>query len=896
MKTIRQLLRITERTAKCLEKMPAKSKMDFEKEAESLLSDYLDELVAVRENCLPLLQFNYDNLQDTGIIELVNQIRHNVKNKTFVELLPDSRFTHDEFGPFVIETPAVMTWQGGDSGQNFVITYDNATEEKGRKRLNQLVTDMLLSLPGKSIKLHFVDLTYSAQGIFLTQHLDNNIYGKLISSHSEWEPVENEMRAKMARSIEEYGDVVAYNKECKRIVVPYDVIVILNYRKSISYLQDLKPIFENGRKGGIYFVLMNNSDHQINDFANGSLLTDNLFYQEIDVREIGTPDKKAFIKYTPLLDNKTIEDFIFKYINEEAIKEESIDAEIDYEGMLAEDYRRIDASASIPVGFTPDGKIVDFNLDTISDVHYFILGQSGTGKSVFLHNIILGGMARYSPLELEFYLMDFKIGGVEFNRYKGEKHVKALLVDNSDAQITLEILREIAARMKERGKLLRKQGVSNIVEYNKLNPPERMPRIVFVADECHVMFPTSANRKNVRINNEISDIMTKIAKEGRSQGVHLILATQTLAESEIPREILNNITDFFLLKCAPSDSERLVSGSSETTGKLKTGQVLHHGDADDVFKSNYVPTPEAIRIIGEINLKTKSFTNTQFYFVGSQIFKLDERVKESIIGKGPMMVLGRSIDTKMSVVKVPLKNEYADNMILFGINDEEQVSRTTMSALRSLITTTDGLAYRIIVINCLSEGNHSTTSVLNDLSKEGKIEMISPRKAGVTFRDLADSIKNEQAEPTTLFILGQERFRELRMDSAIETDKSALKEGEEDSSFGFDMTFGSKQDDCFDSYRKALSYILNNGAEQGVHVILQIDKPKQLLFDDNLNHNDFYKMFRHLIILRCDNSINNNLSISDDFDFENLSSDTERLRAIYYNDSNNTCCLFSPFV
>ena len=37
------------------------------------------------------------------------------------------------------------------------------------------------------------------------------------------------------------------------------------------------------------------------------------------------------------------------------------------------------------------------------------------------------------------YLMDFK--GVEFNRYKGAKHTKAVLVDNSDAQMTLEVLR-----------------------------------------------------------------------------------------------------------------------------------------------------------------------------------------------------------------------------------------------------------------------------------------------------------------------------------------------------------------------------------------------------------------------------------------------------------------------
>ena len=892
MKTVRHILEITERMAKCLERIPINSFGNSGEDAESLLSDFSFEYELVRDKYLPLLQFNISNE------EIMGKICHNVRNKTHVELLPDGRFTHDELGQFVVETPSVMTWQTGCSGSNFVITYDNASEEKGRKRLNQLVTDMLLSLPGKSIKLHFVDLTYSAQGVFLTKRLDNSIYGKLISSRSEWESLENEMRAKMARSIEEYGDVVSYNKECKRIVVPYDVVVILDYRKSLSYLQDLKPIFENGRKGGIYFVLMNNSDHTITDLANGSLLTDKLFYQETDVREIGTPDKKAFIRYTPLLENMTIEDSIFKYINEEALKEDSIDAEIDYEEMISEDFQIIGDSASVPVGFTPDGRIVNFNLDTISDVHNFILGQSGTGKSVFLHNIILGGMARYSPLELQFYLMDFKIGGVEFNRYKGEKHVKALLVDNSDAQITLEILREIANRMKERGKLLRKCGVSNIVEYNKLNPSERMPRIVFVADECHVMFPSSDDRKNLRINTEIAGIMTKIAKEGRSQGVYLILATQTLAQSEIPREILNNISDFFLLRCAPTDSEILVSGSSDITGKLKTGQVLHHEETDDeVFKSNYLPTNEAVRIIGEINKKAENFPGEQFYFVGSQIFKLDDNVKKSIEGKGPVMVLGRSIDTKMSAVSIPLKNEYADNLILFGINDEGQVSRTTMSALSSLIASTSGMNYRTIVINCLSEGSESTIATLDDLSAEGKIELIAPRNSGGLLRELANNIKNESAQPTTLFILGQERFRELRMDNAIGGVRNESKKAKKDNPFGLEMMeFNSDFEGDFDTFKKALEYIIRNGAEQGVHVVLQIDKPKQLLFADYMSQKDFYNMFRHLVILKCDDSINTELSISEDVNFDNLSSDNERLRALYYNDNNNKCLLFSPFV
>ena len=62
MRTVKQLLDITQRTANCLEKMPVRSIMDFDNEAGLLLSDFTDECSAVRDKNLPLLQFNYNTM------------------------------------------------------------------------------------------------------------------------------------------------------------------------------------------------------------------------------------------------------------------------------------------------------------------------------------------------------------------------------------------------------------------------------------------------------------------------------------------------------------------------------------------------------------------------------------------------------------------------------------------------------------------------------------------------------------------------------------------------------------------------------------------------------------------------------------------------------------------
>lgn len=850
-------------------------------------------LTSVRDNYIPLFQFNIEAFSSEKAQLVFGKIGENVSRRTSVPYLPDGLHTKDQIGMKTFETPTIMEWMGGQSGQNFVINYSNKSANKAEARLNQLVVDMLLSLPSRSINIHFVDLAFSAQASFLTRNLDEKIYGKLISSSNDWNHLKDSLREKMAKALEEYGDVAKYNDSKNRVVVPYDVVVINDYQKCVNEMSDLDALFENGHKGGIYFILMNNLDCK-SDRDIDSLMALKDFYQVLEAENFGNYSKDAFIRCTPILDNPILAKACFNYINESAELSQVAVASVDYDKILSKGFETIGKAMVIPVGSSENGELVDFTIDTVSHIHCFIIGQSGTGKSVFLHDVIIGAMAKYSPDELELYLMDFKIGGVEFNRYRNEKHVKALLVDNSDIQITLEILRDISNKMRERGKQLRASGVSNIVEYNQVNPTKKMPRIVFIADECHVMFPTM-NSKDTKLYREISEILQKIAKEGRSQGVHLVLATQTIAQAEISSEILNNISDFYLLKCSPSDSERLVRGSVDTTSGLKTGQVLHHDiDHDVVFKSTYLPTSQTLEIIKKINDKTKASKNEQFYFVGSQIFEIDDEVKNLLIEKGDAIAFGRSIDTKMEPVVIPLRNEYADNVMLFGINDEEQVSRTTMASINIKSLRISNKNIKIKVINCLSAEQRNTTKMLNDWENKGEIELLNPQNCGGELVNIANSIMERTAEPTVLYILGQERFRELRMDMEIAFTKPTVAADD----FGFDssmFTAGDSGSMNFNSYQKAIEYILKNGAEVGVHVILQIDKPKQLLFSDYMSAKDFFNMFHHLIMLKSDENAVNSLGMSDDLKLENLSSDIERLRAIYYNETNNSYTLFTPF-
>lgn len=644
-----------------------------------------------------------------------------------------------------------------------------------------------------------------------------------------------------------------------------------------------------------------NRDWQLDDLH---LVAKKKLHITVPVEHFETPANDGLINFTPITNNPTLLKACFDYIRTEAeAKEEMKVQTLDF-GLAAGSKYETDLSTMIiPVG-KAESKDADFRMDLVSHVHSFIIGQSGSGKSVFLHNIIGGAMLKYAPEDLQLYLLDFKLGGVEFNSYQGAKHVKALLVDNSDPQVTLEILRELRGSMTERGKLLRGAGVNNIGEYNKQHQQDRMPHVLLVADECHEMFKADDSIPR-QVRNEISDIVIKIAKEGRSQGVHLVFATQTLSGTEISSEIINNVSDFYLLKCAQTDSERLVPNSSAITSELTTGQIYyHHVDEQVKFQAYYTDKEAAEKLMGAIVEKAKDHkSNGEFYFNGAQMFYLDEGVKEQIQnvkGKSLVAFMGKAIDISQKDLFVKLNKDFSENVLLLGLNDQEQVTRTTLNMYISLMMSAKlkhkDIAFK--VIDCLNTEEGEVHELIFDLENEGYCEIIERRQRSKFFKDLAQAVLDGTAEETILLILGQDRFRELKMDMELEESNSSKSSNDEDMMSISDDFFGSGDSSSSNirTYRDALNVILDKGPDYGVHTLLQIEKASNLLFEDYITPKVVFQKFKHLVMLRSDETTGVTLHLNDDIRLEKLSSDWERLRAYYYAEESDSYTLFTPYM
>ena len=108
-------------------------------------------------------------------------------------------------------------------------------------------------------------------------------------------------------------------------------------------------------------------------------------------------------------------------------------------------------------------------------------------------------------------------------------------------------------------------------------------------------------------------------------------------------------------------------------------------------------------------------------------------------------------------------------------------------------------------------------------------------------------------------------------------------------------TTSTNDSSAYDSYKKAIIYLLENGPTVGLHTVIQIDKPDKLLYEDFISAKTISARFKHIIILRSDPRAAITLGLSDDINLESLSADPERLRAYYYCDEDGVARLFSPF-
>ena len=189
----------------------------------------------------------------------------------------------------------------------------------------------------------------------------------------------------------------------------------------------------------------------------------------------------------------------------------------------------------IPVGKT-GGEIVELPLSckdaggTIAGqcIGYMAIGQSGSGKSSFFHSLVLNGCMKYSPKDLQFWLLDFKNGGAS-SKYSdsGIPHIK-IIAENNKIDDALCLFQMILEEMERRNKAFNKSFTDNIIEYNKKASEsglEYFPRIIIAIDEVQEIF----REDNATV---LKNLISAISSRMRSAGMHFVMVAQNLSEGK----------------------------------------------------------------------------------------------------------------------------------------------------------------------------------------------------------------------------------------------------------------------------------------------------------------------------------------------------------------------------
>ena len=365
----------------------------------------------------------------------------------------------------------------------------------------------------------------------------------------------------------EYKDFLEYNENTPKRSEPATLLVIYDFPGNMDQrvLNELMSIIQNGNACGIYTIICHNLDlrymgyEKIDSYLN-RISENSITLECVDGKYYTAGNVLKGVEIRPakrVLEDRQAE-FIQQYV--EQLKEISQQG-IDFADILPEEAEMFQADSSeclaIPIGVGDGDQIVDLVMGENQSHHALVAGATGSGKSVLLHSIIMSSMLKYSPEELQLYLMDFK-SGTEFAIYDRYRlpHIRLLALDAMQ-EFGESILEHLVKEMEERAEAFKEAGgLTKIRDYVELTD-RTMPRILVVMDEFQILYNDASNRK---VAMHCAELTKRLVTEGRAYGIHLLMATQStkvLMNLALEAGTIEQMRIRIGLKCSEADSRYL---------------------------------------------------------------------------------------------------------------------------------------------------------------------------------------------------------------------------------------------------------------------------------------------------------------------------------------------------
>lgn len=586
------------------------------------------------------------------------------------------------------------------------------SQEGGRARAVELLQvaamRLLTTVPPGKLRLTIIDPVGLGQNFAAFMHLAD--FDEALISHRIWtEPHQIEQRlgdltAHMETVIQKYlrsefATIEEYNAKAGEIAEPFRLLIVANFPTGFTEnaARRLASIIASGPRCGVYTLLSAEAGATLPaglkpaDLQSGANIfaarADRLVWKDPDFEDLPlTADE-----FPPADWCKTV----LQMVGKAAVQAKRVEVPFEAIAPPADRYWTSDSRGGIdvPLGRAGATQLQHLRLGQGTAQHVLIAGKTGSGKSTLLHALIVNAALRYSPDELELYLIDFK-KGVEFKTYVTHAlpHARVVAIE-SEREFGLSVMQRLDAEMNARGELFRERGVQDIAGFR--NAGGELPRILLLVDEFQEFFVADD-----KLSQEASLLLDRLVRQGRAFGIHVHLGSQTLGGAySLARSTLGQMAIRIALQCAEADANLILNEDNSAARLLSRPGEAIYNDANGLVEGNHpfqvvwLPDDrreEFLRRVRELaERRPPKHLARQIVFEGTQPADLarNEEIYQLLAAppprqtpRVPQVWLGEPLAIQ-SATSTPFSRRSGANVLWMGQNDEAVAGMMTAAVV-----------------------------------------------------------------------------------------------------------------------------------------------------------------------------------------------------------------------
>ena len=746
------------------------------------------------------------------------------------------------------DVPALLPLYG-QKGSLLLKSTDGAGKDAAVDVLHTAMLRLITALPPAKVRFTIIDPVGLGRNFAAFMHLadydEQFVTSRIWTEQTQIEQRLVDLTEHMENVIQkylrnEYETIEQYNAQAGEVAEPFRILVVANYPAGFNdnAVKRLASVIDSGVRCGVHTLISVDPKQAAAVGANVPEMERQCLTLEWKGGKFDWVQDEDFARHPLTLDRGPKADAVSKLMHVVGAKsKEAKRVEVPFEVIApaADRWWTNDSRSGldIPLGRAGASRLQHMKLGRGTSQHVLVAGKTGSGKSTLMHALIVNAALRYSPDELEFYLIDFK-KGVEFKTYAswGLPHARVIAVE-SEREFGLSVLQRLDVELTVRGDNFRKVGAQDVASYRNSSEHPRCPRILLIIDEFQEFFI-----EDDKVGQEAALLLDRLVRQGRAFGIHVHLGSQTLSGAySLARSTLGQMAIRIALQCSEADSHLILSEDNGAARLLSRPGEAIYNDANGMVEGNHPfqvvwladhRKDDYLKKLRELDISQgQAIPRSQIVFEGSLPALASNNPKLEALLHAPAWPaeapkaatawLGEAIAIKDPTAAV-FRPQGGSNLLLVGQEDEAAVG-----ILANVIV---GLAAQHPVDN-------AKFFVLDGLPVDSPLSGVLGRAAGsvphpsrVTgvrdmapaLHEVADEVERRMSESATadlpalyLIVLDLQRFRDLR-------------KAEDDYSFGASRGFGGDDEPIPQAPpSQRFAAILRDGPNVKVHTLAWSD-------------------------------------------------------------------------